>query len=149
MTPKDPQQTSARVTLARFDEDQASLQRARDLLAQGRARIGQDPRSAFELIHRAALRGAGVLVARADRSRKRKLPRNVWIALERIGGEAAERAVQIRPYVAERLHLDRDQRAQPDPLLLRRHLEETALHLDRIADVLVEDLPAPMAALAG
>ena len=149
MTSRDPHQMTARMRLARFDEDQASLQRARDLLAQGRARIGQDPRGAFELIHRSALRGAGVLVARADRSRKRKLPRNVWIALERIGGEAAERAIQIRPYVAERVHLERDQAAQPDPLLLRRHLEETAQHLDRIADLLVEDLPAPIAALAG
>ena len=47
----------------------------------GEAAIADDPREAFELIHRAALRGAGIIVARANRDRRRRLPLNVWTAL--------------------------------------------------------------------
>ena len=80
---------SVRLRLAHLDQDQADLERARDLLHQGEAAIADDPREAFELIHRAALRGAGIIVARANRDRRRRLPLNVWTALERIGGEDA------------------------------------------------------------
>src|SRR5699024_9075746 len=95
-----------RLWLVQLDEDMAALQRARDLLQQGRDRAATDPRAAFELVHRAALRGAGVLVTRANRERRRKLPLNVWTALDRIGGPEAERSEQLAPLVAERQRLD-------------------------------------------
>src|SRR5690625_6602168 len=47
---------SLRAHLARLDADQACLQRARQLLQQGRALSATEPRDAFELAHRAALR---------------------------------------------------------------------------------------------
>ena len=137
-----------RLRLARLDQDQADLERARDLLRQGRSRREDDPRAAFELVHRAALRGAGVLVSRANRERRRALPLNVWTALERLGGPEAERARQLAPLVAERARLDRDGSARPDPELLRSHLEGTAAHLELIAERLLEDLPARVTELA-
>lgn len=140
---------SVRLRLAHLDQDQADLERARDLLHQGEAAIADDPREAFELIHRAALRGAGIIVARANRDRRRRLPLNVWTALERIGGEDAERASDLAPLVAERSRLDRDASAVPDPVLLQAHLEQTALHLGSVSERLVSDLPSPMTALAG
>ncbi|WP_114856574.1 SAV_6107 family HEPN domain-containing protein [Brachybacterium sp. YJGR34] len=137
-----------RLRLARLDQDQADLDRARDLLRQGRARAVEDPREAFELVHRAALRGAGVLVGRANRERRRRLPLNVWTAMEKLGGADAERAAELAPLVAERMRLDRDPSARPDPDLLRRHLRETGGHLEQIAERLLEDLPARATDLA-
>src|SRR5690625_1791161 len=96
---------SLRAHLARLDADQACLQRARQLLQQGRALSATEPRDAFELAHRAALRGAGVLVTRANRERRRPLPLNVWRALERIGGSAAERSAELTELVAARERL--------------------------------------------
>lgn len=135
---------SLRLLLARLDQDQADLERARQLLQQARELAGIAPREAFELAHRAALRGAGVLVARANRERRRALPLNVWTALDRLGGEDAERSDAIAPLVAERARLDRDHAALPDPGLLEQHLEGTAAHLDRVAERLLEDLPVPL-----
>lgn len=135
---------SLRLLLARLDQDQADLDRARDLLRQGSALLEIAPRESFELIHRAALRGAGVLVSRANRERRRALPLNVWTALERLGAEDALRAEQLAPLVAERARLDRDGSALPDPELLHRHLEDTSAHLERVAQRLLEGLPAPL-----
>lgn len=132
---------SLRLRLAQLDQDQADLERARHLWAQGDELREIAPREAFELVHRAALRGAGVLVARANRARRRALPLNVWAAMERMGGEDAERAERLGPLVAERTRLDRDGTALPDPTLLERHLEETSAHLARISERLLEDLP--------
>ena len=139
---------SLRLRLAQLDQDQANLERARHLWAQGSELSRVAPREAFELIHRAALRGAGVLVARANRARRRALPLNVWTAMERMGGEDAQRAEDLAPLVAERMRLDRDCSALPDPALLERHLGETAAHLDRISQRLLEDLPAHVTDLA-
>lgn len=139
---------SLRLRLARLDQDQADLERARDLLRQGRALQVEDPRAAFELVHRAALRGAGVLVARANRERRRALPLNVWAALERLGGEDAARAEQLAPLVAERMRLDRDGAARPDPVLLADHLEGTSAHLELIAQRLLDGLPTRLSDLA-
>lgn len=133
---------SLRLRLARLDQDQADLERARELWEQGDELRPVAPREAFELVHRAALRGAGVLVARANRERRRALPLNVWTALERLGGEDAERAGRLAPLVAERARLDRDGSALPEPALLEQHLEETAAHLAQISQRLLEDLPA-------
>ncbi|GAA4530901.1 SAV_6107 family HEPN domain-containing protein [Brachybacterium paraconglomeratum] len=133
---------SFRLRLARLDQDQADLERARDLLEQARAAVQEDPREAFELAHRAALRGAGVLVARANRERRRPLPLNVWTALERLGKEDAERAESLAPLVSERKRLDRNPSALPDPDLLELHLEGTAAHLAQISQRLLDDFPA-------
>ncbi|ATG52530.1 hypothetical protein CFK38_14135 [Brachybacterium vulturis] len=137
-----------RLRLARLDQDQADLERARELLRQGRSQLEADPRAAFELIHRAALRGAGVLVSRANRERRRALPLNVWTALERLGGQDAERAEQLDPLVAERARLDREGASLPDPVLLHRHLEGTGAHLETVAQRLLEDLPSHVTELA-
>ena len=139
---------SLRLRLARLDQDQADLERARDLLQQAHSSVQEDPREAFELTHRAALRGAGVLVARANRERRRPLPLNVWTALARLGGEDAERAEALAPLVSERMRLDRDPSAVPDPVLMERHLEETAAHLVHVSQRLLEDLPAHVTDLA-
>ena len=138
---------SLRLLLARLDQDQADLERARQLLQQGRELAPVAPREAFELVHRAALRGAGVLVARANRER-RQARRCVWTALERLGGEEARRAETLGPLVAERTRLDRDASALPEPELLAQHLEGTAAHLDRVAEKLLEGLPVPLAELS-
>ncbi len=140
---------SLRLLLARLDQDQADLERARQLLQQAQELAPVAPREAFEVVHRAALRGAGVLVARANRERRRALPLNVWAALERLGGEEAERAAMLDPLVAERTRLDRDSAALPDPELLARHLEGTATHLDRVAEKLLEGLPVPLTEAPG
>lgn len=144
-----PTLISARAQLARLDEDQAGVERARLLLAEGERVAATDPREAFELVHRAALRGAGVLVQRANRERRRRLPLNVWTALERLGGEAAQRAQQMAPMVAERARLERTPGAVPDPLLLRCHIERTGQHLAAVAEHLLDDMPQGVVALAG
>ncbi|MGY5763818.1 SAV_6107 family HEPN domain-containing protein [Brachybacterium sp. DNPG3] len=138
-----------RAVLAHFDADQVDLHRARTLLAEGEALLEQDPREAFELIHRAALRGAGVLVARANRRRRRRLPLNVWTALARIDTEGRERAAELAPLVAERARLDHDPLAQPEPVLLGDHLDGTRAHLRRVGEILLDDLPMEITALAG
>lgn len=132
---------SLRLLLAQLDQDQADLERARELLRQGQELSPVAPREAFELVHRAALRGAGVLVARANRERRRRLPLNVWTAMSRLGAEQAARADQLAPLVTERMRLDRDGSALPDPDLLRRHIEETSAHLEQIAQQLLDGLP--------
>lgn len=137
-----------RLRLAQLDQDQADLERARELLRQGRELAPVEPRAAFELVHRSALRGAGVLVSRANRERRRRLPLNVWTAMERLGGEDAERAESLAPLVSERMRLDRDDSAQPDPELLERHLTGTAKHLELIAQRLLDGLPTHLTDLA-
>lgn len=141
-------QTSARTLMARLDEDLAGLERARFLLAEGERAAGTSPREAYELVHRAALRGAGVLVQRANRERRRRLPLNVWSALERLGGAAAERSVQMVPLVAERARLQRCPEAVPDPELLRRHIELTDRHLATVSQQLLDGMPEGVVALA-
>lgn len=144
-----PTITPARIRLARLDEDLAGLGRARWLLTEGERLAAEHPREAFELVHRAALRGAGVLVQRANRDRRRRLPLNVWTALERLGGDAALRSEQMAPMVAERARLERSLDALPDPVLLRRHIELTALHLSEVSEVLLAGMPQQVVALAG
>lgn len=143
-----PRYASTAQALRELDHDQAELDRARALLAQGRALQEGDPRGSFEQVHRAALRAAGVLVARANRRRKRSLPLNVWSALERIGGPARERAEEMSELVAERARLDRRLQELPDPALLAQHIERTAAHIDEVAASLVDDLPAAVAGLS-
>lgn len=53
----------------------------------------------FEHVHRAALKVAGLAIERANAQRKRKLPLNVWKALERMGGKHRERAREAARFV--------------------------------------------------
>src|SRR5699024_12404614 len=69
---------SLRAHLARLDADQACLQRARQLLQQGSALSAPDPRTAFALGHRAALRAPRGLDTRAGRAPRTPPPTSVW-----------------------------------------------------------------------
>lgn len=53
----------------------------------------------FERVHRAALKVAGLAIERANAQRKRKLPLNVWQALERMGGVHRVRAREAARFV--------------------------------------------------
>lgn len=132
--------------LRHVGEDLAVLDRACTMLAEAQELSAAQPRAAFELSHRAALRAAGVLVARANRERRRALPLNVWTALARIGGPAAERAEEMGVLVEERERLDRAVDAQPRPALLARHLSSTASHLAAVRAEILADLPGAASA---
>ncbi|MCL6422058.1 hypothetical protein Bequi_01415 [Brachybacterium sp. JHP9] len=141
---------SSRLELIRLDQDLAALERAQQLLHQARSVRRDDPRAAFELIHRSALRTAGVLVARANRTRRRSLPLNVWKALDRMGASTRPWALEASAFVAERDRLDRDQHAVPDPQLLQAHLEGTAHRIASVRAQLLSELTSSSAvALAG
>lgn len=135
--------------LRHLDADLEMLERAQLLLEEAESAARARPREAFELSHRAALRIAGVLVARANRGRRRPLPLNAWRALEMIGGAAAERAREMTVLVRERDRLDLDDRAQPDRDLLLHHLRSTRRHLEEVRAELIGDLPTSALALAG
>jgi hypothetical protein len=142
--------TTQPAELIHLDQDLAALERAEALLARAREIADSDPRGSYELVHRAALRTAGVLVTRANRSRRRKLPLNVWTALERMGGERRRWAEDASRFVVERDRLDRDARATPDPVLLALHRDGTAARIAQVREELLEDLlPAGAVALAG
>jgi hypothetical protein len=141
---------SRTIELTRLDQDLAVLARAEQLLAHSDEVGLSDPRTSYELIHRAALKAAGVLVTRANRSRRRRLPLNVWTALTRLGGDGRAWAQEATVFVVERDRLDRDQQATPDPDLLARHRDLTAAHIESVRQVLVDALlPAEAVALAG
>lgn len=128
--------------LRRLDEDLAVLERAEALLREARALREIDPRAAFETAHRAALRGAGVVIERENRSRKRRLPMNAWEALSRCGVVHRQWAVEVKPLVAERDRLARANDLRPDPGLLAAHLELTGARIAAVrAEILVELLP--------
>ncbi|MFC0675499.1 SAV_6107 family HEPN domain-containing protein [Brachybacterium hainanense] len=132
--------------LRRLEAELDALDRAEALLREGRTLSGTDPRLAYELMHRAALRAAGVVVARANRERRRKLPLNAWHALVRIGGEHRDWAEQMQELVAERDRLARREDLVPDALLLERHRELTTAHLAAVREeVLAASLPADLA----
>lgn len=118
--------------LARLDADLHALERARALLREGELRAASDPRAAFELTHRAALKAAGVVIEQANRERRRRLPLNVWTALARCGLEQRRWAQEAAPFVAERARLDADSTAQPDPRLLAEHRAMTARRIEAI-----------------
>lgn len=135
--------------LQRLQADLQSLDHAEALLARARSLSREDPRAAFEVVHRAALRGAGVLVERANRERSRRLPLNVWTALERIGPLGVQRAREVQVMVQERARLDRDDRALPTPALLTAHLDGTARHLEAVRRQLGAELEALALPMAG
>lgn len=144
--PRRGRSAAAARAVRRLDADLAAWERAEQMRVAAEALAATDPRGAFEMVHRAALKGAGVLVEQANRERRRRLPLNVWEALARVDGEGASRAQQVQAMVAERARLDRDPTATPDPSLLRSHLEQTGRHLllvrSRVTEeVLGGDLP--------
>lgn len=130
--------------LRRADADLIALEHAEQLLRRARAVRGEDPRTAFELTHRAALRTAGVVIERANRERKRRLPLNAWAALERCGPMHRRWSAETAPMVAERDRLAAGPAALPDPLLLEEHLSVTAERITALrAELAVALLPAP------
>ncbi|MBK0330527.1 hypothetical protein I8D64_03840 [Brachybacterium sp. MASK1Z-5] len=142
--------TTHTAELVHLDQDLAALERAEAMLARAQELAGTDPRASYELVHRAALRTAGVLVTRANRTRRRKLPLNVWTALDRMGGDRRRWAEDASRFVVERDRLDRDQRATPDPVLLALHREGTRARIAQVREELLASLaPSEAVALAG
>ncbi|PWH06781.1 hypothetical protein DEO23_07650 [Brachybacterium endophyticum] len=142
--------TTHTAELLHLDQDLAALETAQALLSRARDIEHGDPRGSYELVHRAALRTAGVLVTRANRTRRRKLPLNVWTALDRMGGERRRWAESAARFVVERDRLDRDSRAIPDPYLLALHRESTSERIDQVRRELLDSLaPSEAVALAG
>lgn len=131
-----------------LDADLEAWERAAQMHREAAAICAADPRTAFELVHRSALKCAGILVDRANRDRRRKLPMNVWTALSRVDASGAERAAQIAPMVAERSRLDRDSSARPDPALLSEHLEATQEHLALVRELIAAEFAGEGAGLA-
>ncbi len=131
-----------------LDADLQVIERAESFLQEAEQLMVEQPREAFELIHRAALRVAGVLVTRANRERKRPLPLNVWAALRRLGRRPAARAEDVAVMVAERELLDRDPSRVPTAELLRVHLENTRAHTQEVREEVLDVLPGRIAALA-
>lgn len=133
---------STRDDLARLDRALAELERAQCLVEEAERLRDEDPRSAFELAHRGALRAAGVVIEEANRSRVRRLPLNAWAALARCGAHHRSWSLAVAPMVAERDRLDRDGSALPDPLLLEAHYRLTRERIEGIrAEVTMGLLP--------
>lgn len=130
--------------LRQFCADSAALDRAAQLLREADAANTSAER--FELAHRASLRAAGVLVARANRRRRRPLPLNVWTALRRLGAEGDSLADAFAPLVTQRERLARDADAEVPAQLLADQRELAAGLIARVREVLLEELDAPMMA---
>jgi hypothetical protein len=79
-----------------------------------------------------------VVVARANRTRRRRLPLNVWTALDRIGGPGRAWAEASTRFVVERDRLDRHPGALPDPELLAEHQAATRERIDTVRAALFE-----------
>lgn len=140
---------AVRSDLQRLDRALGELDRAKDLLARARAVRSDDPRTAFELVHRAALRAAGVVIDEANRHRRRRLPLNAWAALSRCGAHHRTWAEAMRPLVAERERLDRRPAGSPDPELLDAHLRMTEERIAGVrAEIVVALLPGAHAVTA-
>lgn len=145
-----PRRSGASHALRRLDAQLDVLDRAEALLREGEALRASDPRAAYEAIHRAALRAAGVVVARANEERRRRLPLNAWKALARIGGVHRDWAEEMVELVAERDRLARRSDAVPDPQLLERHRELTARRIVAVREeVLQASLPEDLSSLTG
>lgn len=141
VTPARPVR-SVRADLDRLDHALAQLERAERQVAEAEALLAADPRAAFELAHRGALRAAGVVIEQANRSRSRRLPLHAWTALSRCGTHHRRRAEAAAPMVAERARLDRDPTAQPDPAMVEQHCRATREHIEGIrAEVIMTLLP--------
>lgn len=142
LIPTAPQTSRAPApALRRFCEDSAQVDRAVALLQQAQA--ASDLAERFELAHRAALRAAGVLVARANRERRRPLPLNVWTALRRLGEEGTALAESFAPLVRLRERLARDTDADIPAPLLEKQRELTEQLIARVREQLLKDLEVP------
>lgn len=144
---------TVRAELARLDAALVTLERSESLLLQARSLSTEDPRAAFELVHRAALRAAGVVIDEANRSRKRRLPLNAWVALSRCGEVHRAWGEEAAPLVAERARLAAHPDAPADAALLQAHLRMTSQRIAAVrAEVTLALLPptaaAPLARIA-
>lgn len=135
---------AASPALRLFSRDMTALERAEDLLRSAEKASSETER--FELTHRAALRAAGVLIARANRERRRPLPLNVWVALQRMGPQGRRIAEDFAPMVRERESLERSPHSRPQPELLDAQHRLTTDLLQSVREQLVEDLALPQIA---
>lgn len=119
-------------SLTRLDRVLDELDRAMALVLAAERTRAVDPRGAFELAHRGALRAAGVVIEHANRGRTRRLPLNAWTAISRCGARHRAWAQGMEPMVAERARLDRDPSAQPDPVLLDEHCRSTRERIEAL-----------------
>lgn len=137
------------VALRRLEAALSALDQAEQLLERAQEMRGTDPRASFELVHRAALKGAGVVIEQANRERKRPLPLNAWTALARLGGVHREWAVSAEPMVAERARLDAGEGVQVRMDLLDAHCAATAQRLAAVrAEITLALLPGAGAVTA-
>lgn len=133
---------TVRADLARLDRALTELERAQRCIEEAERLRASDPRAAFELAHRGALRAAGVVIEQANRTRTRRLPLNVWAALSRCGAHHRAWSIEAAPMVAERARLDRASGARPDPVLLEAHCRRTRERIEGIrAEVTMSLLP--------
>lgn len=131
-----------------LDAELDILDRAEAMLREGESLVLTDPRAAYELVHRAALRAAGVVVSRANRDRRRRLPLNAWTALARVGGEHRAWSEEMMELVAERDRLSRREDATPDPVLLARHRDLTTRRIRMVREEVLEaSLPEDLSSL--
>lgn len=140
-------QRRVREDLARLDRALVVLERSEALVAEAATLREVDPRAAFELVHRAALRAAGVVIDEANRGRVRRLPLNAWAALRRCGEVHRAWAEEVAPMVAERARLDAHPEARVDPALLDAHARSTRERIAAVrAEITVALLPAAVGA---
>lgn len=139
-------QRRVREDLERLDRALVVLERCESLLVEAEQLREEDPRASFELVHRAALRAAGVVIEQANRGRVRRLPLNAWTALSRCGELHREWAAEVAPMVAERSRLDAHPEARVDPALRDAHARRTR---ERIAAVRAEITVALLPAVVG
>lgn len=92
----------------------------------------------FERVHRAALKVAGLAIRRANAHRKRKLPLNVWVALERMGectGRAREAARFVELRRSSEHYWEHTSRiSQQD---VQEHAEQTLAYLHSVKEELL------------
>lgn len=101
-TPQLTLTSAAPSALREIRQLNADLDQLEDLEVAIRGSLGEGDMCAaerFEHVHRAALKVAGLAIERANAHRKRKLPLNVWKALERMGGKHRERAREAARFV--------------------------------------------------
>ncbi|MDU2596793.1 MAG: hypothetical protein E7C78_00785 [Dermabacter sp.] len=93
----------------------------------------------FERVHRAALKVAGLAIRRANAHRKRKLPLNVWVALERMGGMHRARAREAARFVELRRSSEHywEHTSRISQQDVQEHAEQTLAYLHSVKEELL------------
>ncbi|MGX6404167.1 hypothetical protein [Dermabacter hominis] len=133
---------AAPAALREIRELNADLDRLEAFEAEIHASLNEAGVSAaerFERVHRAALKIAGLAIRRANTQRKRKLPLNVWVALERMGGMHRARAREAARFVelrrsAEHYWEHTSRISQQD---VQEHAEQTLAYVHSVKEELL------------